>query len=125
MKRGGCCRLSVKQGAGSILTNVVPITSIVYYNTRTHTHTHTSVQLNPLTAGLHANKAALDEVNAADSVLSAKLVEGCQEGGRAHLDAVDCNGIALLKLDLDLSGLVRGLVAEVPSCLLQLARETL
>jgi len=115
----------VKKGAGSILTNVAPITSIVYYNTRTHTHTHTSVQLNPLTAGLHANKAALDEVNAADSVLSAKLVEGCQEGGRAHLDAVDCNGIALLKLDLDLSGLVRGLVAEVPSCLLQLARETL
>ena len=61
------------------------------------------------TAGLHADEAALDEVDAPDAVVTSELVERSQQGGWAHLDAINGDGVALEKLNLNLGGLVGGL----------------
>src|SRR6185312_14316177 len=60
-------------------------------------------------ARLHADEAVLDEIEPADAVLAAMLVELGQELGRRQRRAVDRDGIALLEPDLDIGRLVRRL----------------
>ena len=58
-------------------------------------------------AALHADEAVLDEIEAADAMLAAKLIErGEQRGGRHRL-AVERGAVALLEVDGDVFGLVR------------------
>ena len=58
-------------------------------------------------AGLHADETILDEVNAADAVLAAKLVECLQHAAGGKPLAVHGDSVALHKVDLDILGLVR------------------
>ncbi len=55
-------------------------------------------------ARLHADEAVLDEVEAADAVLAAELVELRQERRRRQRRTVDGDGVAALELDLDIFG---------------------
>src|SRR5690606_22354373 len=63
-------------------------------------------------AGLHAHVAVLHDVQATDAVGAADLVEPGEHGGRAHLDAVDGDDVALAVGQLDVGrgvgGLLRG-----------------
>src|SRR3546814_15413953 len=51
-------------------------------------------------AVLHADEAVLDQVEPADAVGAAELVEPGEHGGRAQALAVDRHGVALLEADL-------------------------
>src|SRR5690606_36078038 len=61
-------------------------------------------------AGLHAHVAVLHDVQATDAVGAADLVEPGEHGGRAHLDAVDGDDVALAVGQLDVGGGVGGLL---------------
>jgi len=58
-------------------------------------------------ARLHANEAVFDQVETADPVVVAVLVQGGQQGRRAHGLAVDRDGVALFEADGDDGGDVR------------------
>jgi hypothetical protein len=57
-------------------------------------------------ARLHADEAVLDEIEPADAVVAAELVELGQQRRRRHLLAVDGDRVALLEADLDVGRLV-------------------
>ena len=59
-------------------------------------------------ARLHADEAVLDQIETADAVVVAVLVQGGQQGGRRHGFAIDRDGVALLEADGDDRGDVRG-----------------
>ena len=59
-------------------------------------------------AALHADEAVLDYVEQADAVRAAQLVELEDDVLRAHLDAVERHGRALVELERDVGGLVGG-----------------
>src|SRR6185312_5808574 len=61
-------------------------------------------------ARLHADEAVLDQVEAADAVPAAELVEPRQQLRRRQRHAIDRDGVAALELDLDVFGLVRRLL---------------
>jgi hypothetical protein len=55
-------------------------------------------------ARLHADVAVLDQVEAADAVLAAQLVEPASSSWRLHALAVDRDQIALLEFEIDVLG---------------------
>src|ERR1051326_4203323 len=57
-------------------------------------------------ARFHADKAVLDEIEAADTVLAAELVEAGQQGRGRQPFAIDRDGIAAREIDLDILRLV-------------------
>ncbi|OIQ66955.1 hypothetical protein GALL_514710 [mine drainage metagenome] len=59
-------------------------------------------------ARLHADEAVLDPVEAADAIVVAELVQLGQQGRRAHPDAVDGDGVALLEVHGEDGGLIGG-----------------
>ena len=59
-------------------------------------------------AGLDADEAVLDHVDAADAVGSGEGVEAGDEGGRAEGFAVEGDGEAALESDFDVGGVVGG-----------------
>ena len=61
------------------------------------------------TTRLHANRAVLKKIDAADAVLTAEEVQMCQQLCRGHLLAVNGNRIAVLELDFHILGLVGSL----------------
>ena len=58
-------------------------------------------------ARLHADEAVFDEIEPADAIVVAELVEGSEQRRGAHRLAVDRDWIALLETDLDNGRLVR------------------
>src|SRR5690606_21665678 len=58
-------------------------------------------------AALHADEAVFNDVNAADAVLAAELVEGLEDLAGGELLAVDGHAVALDEVELDILGLVR------------------
>ena len=58
---------------------------------------------------LHAHQPVLHDVQQADAVGAAQLVELADDVAGLHLLAVHCHGHALLKVQGDVGGLVRGL----------------
>src|SRR3546814_3803221 len=54
-----------------------------------------------LATALHADEAVLDEVEAADAVVAAQLVEAGEQRGRRQRLAVDPHGIAVLEVEGD------------------------
>src|SRR5947208_9468026 len=52
-------------------------------------------------ARFHADKAVLDEIEPADAMLAAELIEAGQQGRRRQPFAIDCNRIAAPEVDLD------------------------
>mmetsp|Transcript_21925 Transcript_21925/g.47855 ORF Transcript_21925/g.47855 Transcript_21925/m.47855 type:complete len:270 (+) Transcript_21925:619-1428(+) len=67
-------------------------------------------------SALHSHKAALHQVHTPDAVVAAQLVELSQQGGGAHLDAVNGHGVTLLKLNLQKGGGVWGLLRGHTAC---------
>ena len=59
------------------------------------------------TAALHAYQTVLNNIQQTDAVLAAQLVELFHQGQGAHLYAVNGGGLALLKVNGDVSGFVR------------------
>src|SRR5205823_11772314 len=53
-------------------------------------------------ARLHTDKTVLDEIEAADAMLAAELIEAGQQGSRRQHFAIDCNRIAAQEVDLDI-----------------------
>mmetsp|Transcript_7376 Transcript_7376/g.20112 ORF Transcript_7376/g.20112 Transcript_7376/m.20112 type:complete len:469 (-) Transcript_7376:44-1450(-) len=58
-------------------------------------------------SALHADESRLDDVNAANAVLSAEPIELCQHRRGAQIDPVDGHRVSLLELNLNVLGLVR------------------
>ena len=58
-------------------------------------------------ARLHADEAVLHQIEAADAVGAAELVQLGQQRGRRQFLAVDRDRVALLEADLDIGRLVR------------------
>jgi hypothetical protein len=65
-------------------------------------------------AALHAHQPVLHDVQQADAVFAAQLVELVDNLLGAHLLAVDGRGHALFKLQLHIGGLVRRVQGETP-----------
>ena len=57
---------------------------------------------------LHSDVAGLDNVEAANAVGSSKIVQLGQELGRGVLHIIDGHGVAILKVDSDVGGDIRG-----------------
>ena len=58
------------------------------------------------TARLHADEAVFDEVEAADAMLAAKVVERCKQRRGRHRLTVECDPVAALEIDRDIFGRV-------------------
>ena len=79
-------------------------------------------------ARLHADVAVLDQVDSADAVAPADVVEPGEQDGRRRALAVDANGVAGLEVDLDVLGPVGSLLgrdAEEEHVLVRLAPRVL
>ena len=61
-------------------------------------------------AALHADQTVFDDIQQADAVGAAQLVEMLDQRNAVHLNAVHGGGDALLKVDLDIGRLVGGLL---------------
>ena len=75
-------------------------------------------------ARLHADEAVLDEVEPADAVPAAELVEAGEEGGGGEGLAVDRDRVAALEADLDVLGRV-GRLLRVDGALVDVRRRLL